>query len=72
MVWVKNKETAFKNIYKNLKPGGSFGMQVGIQMAKLFDQITELMGAETVQLINDKLVVKFMKKFVIPVGFHYS
>ena len=56
MAWVKDKETAFKNIYNNLKPGGSFGMQVGIQKAKLFDQITELMGAKKVQLINDSLV----------------
>ena len=56
MAWVKDKETAFKNIYKNLKPGGCFGMQVGIQMIKLFDQMNELMGAERVQLINDRLI----------------
>ena len=56
MTWVKDKETAFKNIYKNLKPGGTFGMQVGVKQIKLFPQMTELMGAETVQLINDKIV----------------
>ena len=56
MAWVKDKETAFKNIYKNLKLGGSFGMQVGIQKANLLDHINALMGAETVQLIEDKLV----------------
>ena len=56
MAWVKDKETAFKNIYKNLKLGGSFGMQVGIQKAKLLDHINALMGPETVQLIEDRLV----------------
>ena len=23
--WIKNKDTAFKRVYKNLKPGGQFG-----------------------------------------------
>ena len=56
MHWVKDKELAFMNVYKNLKPGGSFGIQVALQMGKLIDQMTELMGAETAQQINHKFL----------------
>ena len=56
MHWVKDKEKAFMNVYKNLKPGVSFGIQVTLQKGKLFDQMNELMGTETAQLIDRKLL----------------
>ena len=56
MNWVKDKETAFKNVYKNLKPGGSFGVQVVLRKVDLIDQMNELMSPEKLELINDMLV----------------
>ena len=50
MGWVKDKETAFKNINKNLKPEGIVFKAGGNSEGKT------LMGTETVQLIEDKLV----------------
>ena len=32
--WVKDKEVAFRDIHKNLKSGGSFGLQVGLGLLK--------------------------------------
>ena len=56
MGWVKDKETAFKNINKNLKPEGIVFKAGGNSEGKT------LMGTETVQLIEDKAPCEIYEK----------
>ena len=44
--WVLDKEIAFKNVHKALKPGGFFALCVGLSHNKLFDQWMDLLDAK--------------------------
>ena len=41
--WVQDKETAFKNVYKSLKPGGRFGITLAL-VPKLPDVLLKLLS----------------------------
>jgi len=44
--WVKDKESAFKNVYRNLKPGGRFGFLASLYLPPLLSHLCDLGGAE--------------------------
>ena len=41
--WVSDKETAFKNVYNSLKPGGIFAIGVVLSHSEFFDQLMNSM-----------------------------
>ena len=44
--WVKDQESAFKNVYKYLKPGGRFGFLAPLYLPPLLSHLCKLGGAE--------------------------
>ena len=49
--WIEDKDAAFKRVYKNLKPGGSFGFttQDNPKMPEVLTEIVQLFGPQTVK-----------------------
>ena len=55
--WVQDKEAAFKNVYKNLKPGGRFGVTLSL-VPKLPDVLLKLLsfcGEDTIRKYRGKV-----------------
>ena len=44
--WVQDKEAAFRNMYKNLKPGGQLALQLTLRMPLIFENLLNLCGEE--------------------------
>ena len=44
--WIKDKETAFKNVYKNLKPGSRFGFLASLYLPPLLSHLCGITGEE--------------------------
>ena len=44
--WVNDKESAFKKVYDNLKPGGRFGFLASLYFPPLLSHLCDLAGAE--------------------------
>ena len=70
--WVKDKETMFKLVYRNLKPGGQFAFVVAPERAPILSQLFALMGPERSKNINEKMYIladKGYEKIATEVGF---
>ena len=54
--WVQDKVCAFKNVYKNLKPGGRFGIQISLieDYTPVLIKLLSVCGEETVRKFKEK------------------
>ena len=53
--WVRDKEAAFENVYKSLKPGGRFGMQCPLILPPILKTLNELCGEEVARKYNESV-----------------
>ena len=75
--WIKDKESAFKRIYKALKPGGKFGFtsQDGPTMHEVLLEILHLCGPQAVQDTVDMFYwesASYYKELAESIGFEVT
>ena len=53
--WVEDKRTAFTNVYRNLRPGGRFGIIVAEVLMPILGRLTDMMREEQSKALYERL-----------------